>query len=295
MAQVSRKWFLNLLCRDVAVWCGVAGGVRRGSGAGADDLGELDFGSIDQHRTTSRGVGIGLSRRGMSRDAVQRHPGRRLDDRVVPGHARPAAPGGSVLGPCWRRPARRGLPAACRRTLNEFNSLGRGCVRRQGLTPVLMRQKRTFSYNSGLGSARIPTTLDAKAHPPYNTFRRFSHAGHPASVMADSGGGFARISPLSCQLTRITRDKGALAQDDRLDALAIGVAHFAASMAADVDKAVQRARDWLREQELRRFAQHVLRHGSPDLTTRLPSHPRHGRGGGTSIPCSPRASSSWDW
>ena len=42
---------------------------------------------------------------------------------------------------------------------------------------------------------------------------------------------------LMYQLTRITRDKGALAQDDRLDALAMGVACFAASMATDVDKA----------------------------------------------------------
>ena len=67
-------------------------------------------------------------------------------------------------------------------------------------------------------------------------------------------------SPLSCRLTRVTRDKGALAQDDRLDALAIGVAHFSASTAADMDKAVQRARDRLRDQELRRFAQHVLGH-----------------------------------
>jgi hypothetical protein len=33
---------------------------------------------------------------------------------------------------------------------------------------------------------------------------------------------------LMYQLTRITRDKGALAQGDRLDALAMGVAYFAA-------------------------------------------------------------------
>jgi hypothetical protein len=37
------------------------------------------------------------------------------------------------------------------------------------------------------------------------------------------------------QLTRIIRDKDAHAQDDRLDALAMGVAYFAASMALDVD------------------------------------------------------------
>jgi len=84
--------------------------------------------------------------------------------------------------------------------------------------------------------------------------------GHPDSVMADPGDGLARTFPLLHRPTHVTRDKGALAQDDRLDALAIAVAHFTASMAADVDKAVRRARDRLADQELRRFAQHVLRH-----------------------------------
>ena len=42
---------------------------------------------------------------------------------------------------------------------------------------------------------------------------------------------------------------------------AIGVAHFAQGMTSDVDKAVQRARDRVRAQELRRFARHVLGHG----------------------------------
>ena len=63
---------------------------------------------------------------------------------------------------------------------------------------------------------------------------------------------------LMYQLTRITRDKGALAQDDRLDALAMGVAYFAAAMATDVDKAVARNRDRVRDAELRRFMGHVL-------------------------------------
>ena len=41
------------------------------------------------------------------------------------------------------------------------------------------------------------------------------------------------------QLTRITRDKGAIVHDDRLDALAIGVAHFVERMDVDVDKVMQ--------------------------------------------------------
>jgi hypothetical protein len=62
------------------------------------------------------------------------------------------------------------------------------------------------------------------------------------------------------QLTRITRERGALLQDDRLDALAIAVAHFVQAMARDVDKAVQTERDRAMDRELRRFMGHVLGH-----------------------------------
>jgi hypothetical protein len=59
------------------------------------------------------------------------------------------------------------------------------------------------------------------------------------------------------QLTRVTREKGALAQDDRLDALAMGVAYFAAAMATDVDKAVARGREAAMQAELRKFMKHT--------------------------------------
>ena len=55
------------------------------------------------------------------------------------------------------------------------------------------------------------------------------------------------------QLARITRDKGALAQDDRLDALAIAVAYFAAVMAADTKRAVEASRQEAMRNELRKF------------------------------------------
>ena len=50
------------------------------------------------------------------------------------------------------------------------------------------------------------------------------------------------------QLTRITRDKGALAHDDRLDALAIGVQYFVESMDVDNQKiSDQQVEDFLEE------------------------------------------------
>jgi hypothetical protein len=64
------------------------------------------------------------------------------------------------------------------------------------------------------------------------------------------------------QMTRLTRDKGSLAQDDRLDALAIAVAHFTESMARDVQKAVDDHRERLMDQELERFRKNVFKLGS---------------------------------
>lgn len=49
------------------------------------------------------------------------------------------------------------------------------------------------------------------------------------------------------QMTRITRDKGALAHDDRLDALAGAVAYWVDAMAQDAQKASQKAKDRLLE------------------------------------------------
>jgi hypothetical protein len=57
------------------------------------------------------------------------------------------------------------------------------------------------------------------------------------------------------QLVRITRDRGALAHNDRLDALAIGVGYWVDQMAQDTNKAVDRDREKLREAELKRFMQ----------------------------------------
>lgn len=55
------------------------------------------------------------------------------------------------------------------------------------------------------------------------------------------------------QLTRITRDRGALAHDDRLDALAIAVGYWVEQMAADVDSQIKERRDQLIQDELDKF------------------------------------------
>jgi hypothetical protein len=60
------------------------------------------------------------------------------------------------------------------------------------------------------------------------------------------------------QMTRMVRAKGALAQDDRLDALAGAVTHFMDSVARDTLKAVTDRKEALLDAELQRFLQHTL-------------------------------------
>ena len=58
---------------------------------------------------------------------------------------------------------------------------------------------------------------------------------------------------LMYQLSRITKERGSLAHDDRLDALAMGVAYWVEQMAADVDLAMRERRDDMMRDELNKF------------------------------------------
>jgi hypothetical protein len=60
------------------------------------------------------------------------------------------------------------------------------------------------------------------------------------------------------QMSRITRERGALAQDDRLDALAIAVGYWVEAMARDVDKAMQETKEQKLKDALHQFMDHVL-------------------------------------
>lgn len=55
------------------------------------------------------------------------------------------------------------------------------------------------------------------------------------------------------QLTRLTRDKGSLIHDDRLDALSIAVAYWVETMDRDIEEAVQDHKNTLLDEELERF------------------------------------------
>ena len=58
---------------------------------------------------------------------------------------------------------------------------------------------------------------------------------------------------LTYQMTRITKTRGALAHDDRLDALAMGVAYWVEQMAADVDLEMKERKEQLLMDELDKF------------------------------------------
>ena len=58
---------------------------------------------------------------------------------------------------------------------------------------------------------------------------------------------------LTYQMTRVTKQRGALAHDDRLDALAMGVAYWVEQMAADVDMEMQQRKEEALMKELDKF------------------------------------------
>ena len=62
---------------------------------------------------------------------------------------------------------------------------------------------------------------------------------------------------LMYQLSHITRDRGSLRRDDRLDALSMAVARFVEQMAKDATEAVREAEQSRLDDELRRFQDHV--------------------------------------
>lgn len=65
------------------------------------------------------------------------------------------------------------------------------------------------------------------------------------------------------QLTRLTKAKGALRHDDRLDALAGAVAYWVNQMGRDTEKAAQEHKERLQDEELKKFMENAL--GRPKI------------------------------
>lgn len=68
------------------------------------------------------------------------------------------------------------------------------------------------------------------------------------------------------QMSRITRDRGALSNDDRLDALAMAVQYWVEQMGRDTDLALVEKKDGLLDDELARFADSIFGRKPRQLT-----------------------------
>ena len=63
---------------------------------------------------------------------------------------------------------------------------------------------------------------------------------------------------LMYQMSRVTRQRGALAHDDRLDVLAMAVSYWTEQMAQDADKAIENRKDESLRKELEKFMEGAL-------------------------------------
>ena len=68
-------------------------------------------------------------------------------------------------------------------------------------------------------------------------------------------------------MTRITKNRGSLAHDDRLDALAMGVAYWVEQMAADVDREILDRKEQLLMDELDKFVNGYNINSAPRANT----------------------------
>lgn len=72
------------------------------------------------------------------------------------------------------------------------------------------------------------------------------------------------------QLTRMTRDKGALALDDRVDVLAMGVGRFVSRLGLSVDQSLKRYQDKMLDVEIRKFMEEYgISHSKPSMVDTL--------------------------
>tara|TARA_R110002051_G_scaffold252907_1_gene312101 strand:- start:235 stop:714 length:480 start_codon:yes stop_codon:yes gene_type:complete len=76
---------------------------------------------------------------------------------------------------------------------------------------------------------------------------------------------------LAHQMTRVTKEKGALVHDDRLDVLSMAVSYWVEQMAADVDIKMSDRKEELLDIELEKFMENAINPlNKPNETNRYP-------------------------
>lgn len=86
--------------------------------------------------------------------------------------------------------------------------------------------------------------------------RKVIEDDHRSAQQYDADNRFTKT--LIYQMTRITKDRGALKHDDRLDALSIAVSYWVEQMGVDERKGVQERRQELMDMELAKYMDHAL-------------------------------------
>ena len=143
----------------------------------------------------------------------------------------------------------------------------------QLLLPVLQRIHRCSLEETERSSAQKERRIIDTLEPVMNQHRLVVHKtlfdedfrstlGRPAEEQS-------RFR-LFYQMTRITKDRGAILKDDRLDAVALAVHWWTERLARDTDRAAKDHTDMLLQQELDTFLKHVVGRpsGKPSMIAR---------------------------
>lgn len=105
--------------------------------------------------------------------------------------------------------------------------------------------------HSGMKEARIIDTLEPAMNQHRIVFDR-------SLIQEDFRGTEKAHYQLLYQLTRITKERGALSHDDRLEALAMGVNYWTEVLGTDQEKSLMDHRERLLDEELERFMEHTI-------------------------------------
>lgn len=131
--------------------------------------------------------------------------------------------------------------------------------------PVLARVMDKHNRICGIEEVRHSTQKERRIidtlEPVMNQHRLVidpSVIRHDFNSVSEYSGESKQSYMLFYQMSRITKDRGCLRHDDRLDALAIAVNYWTTALAQDENKKMAERKSALQDKELQRFAEHVI-------------------------------------
>lgn len=137
------------------------------------------------------------------------------------------------------------------------------------LTPWLMKAGYPCTIEEDHSSVQKEKRIIDTLEPVMNQHRLVVSPKviqHDMESIEQYAGESAHQYSLAYQLTRITREKGALRKDDRLDALAMGVAYWVEVMDKDVNKVAEQHKEESINRALQDFENHVFGHTPKNLS-----------------------------